>query len=61
MTQLPNEALTRMYREIQERKEALGEDADSDIIDATIKKLKAEPDEQQSKEAVEKFKKLFQS
>lgn len=61
MTQLPNEALTRMYREIQERKEALGEDADSDIIDATIKKLKAEPDEQQPKEAVEKFKKLFQS
>ena len=61
MTQFANEVLSKMYREMQERKEVLGTDADSDLLDAMQKQLKVETNEQQLKNSVEKFKKLLQS
>ena len=61
MTQFANEALTKMYREMQERKGVLGIDSDSELLDAMQKQLKVETNEQLFKDEVEKFKKLLQS
>ena len=61
MTQFANETLTKIYREIQERKEVLGFDSDSELLDAIQKQLKIETNEQFLKDEVEKFKKYFQS
>ena len=53
MTQFANEALTKIYREMQERKEVLGIDSDSELLDAMQKQLKVETNEQLLKDEVE--------